>query len=259
MVPSERRRRILQAVAERRSVTVGELSGLFDVSPITLRRDLDRLAEENLVERVHGGAMSREAIAVAPRASDQPPRLSEAQRAIGLEAAQRVRDGDYLVLESGSTCLAVVPHLGARRRLRVVTSSPRLLTALSAAAKSTASDMEIISCGGTLAVDKDFLLGPHARMFFESCRVDLALCSVTAIDPAAGITADSLAEAEITRIILETCAKKRIGLIVSGKLERTSFARVAAAEILDEIITDSGASPAVIQRYRDKGIRVTVV
>jgi DeoR/GlpR family transcriptional regulator of sugar metabolism len=108
-------------------------------------------------------------------------------------------------------------------------------------------------------VHKDFFLGPHARAFFETCRVDLALLSVTAIDMEAGITADSLTEAEISRIILEKCAKRRIGLIVSRKLQRTSFARVAAAEILDEIITDGGADPAVVARYRERGITVTVV
>jgi DeoR family transcriptional regulator of aga operon len=120
------------------------------------------------------------------------------------------------------------------------------------------ADIELISSGGTLNVHKDFLLGPHARLFFETTRVDLALVSVTAIDLEAGITADSMMEAEISRIILEKCARRRIGLIVSRKLERTSFARVAPAEILEEIITDSSADPAILARYRERGIKVTV-
>ena len=259
LLSSERRRRILEIVAEKRSVTVGELAAVFPVSPITLRRDLDRLAGENLVERVHGGAMARTAIAVAPRASEQSQHLTDAQLAIGREAASRIRDGDYVILESGSTCLAVIPHLAARKNLQVVTVSPRLVTALSSLVEGGGASMEIISSGGILNVHKDFFLGPHARAFFETCRVDLALLSVTAIDMEAGITADSLTEAEISRIILEKCAKRRIGLIVSHKFQRTSFARVAAAEILDEIITDGGADPAVVARYRERGITVTVV
>jgi DeoR/GlpR family transcriptional regulator of sugar metabolism len=259
LLSSERRRRILEIVAEKRSITVVELAALFPVSPITLRRDLDRLAGENLVERVHGGAMARSAIAVAPRASEQYQHLTDAQLAIGKEAAARIRDGDYVILESGSTCLAVVPHLAARKNLQVVTVSPRLVTALSAVAETGRGSMEIISSGGILNVHKDFFLGPHARGFFETCRVDLALLSVTAIDLEAGITADSLTEAEISRIILERCAKRRIGLIVSRKLQRTSFARVAPAEILDEIITDTEADPSVLARYRERGITVTVV
>ena len=164
-----------------------------------------------------------------------------------------------MILESGSTCLAVVPHLSARKNLRVVTVSPRLVAALSALVETDGASMEIISSGGILNVHKDFFLGPHARAFFETCRVDIALLSVTAIDLEAGITADSHTEAEISRIILERCAKKRIGLIVSQKFGRTSFAQVAPAEILDEIITDSGADPAQLTRCREHGIAVTVV
>jgi DeoR family fructose operon transcriptional repressor len=259
LLSSERRRRILSIIAEKRSVTVVELAAMFPVSPITLRRDLDRLAGESLIERVHGGAMARSAIAVAPRASEQYKHLTDAQLAIGKEASARIHDGDYVILESGSTCLAVVPHLSARKNLRVVTISPRLVAALSSLVETDGASMEIISSGGTLNVHKDFFLGPHARTFFEMCRVDIALLSVTAIDLEAGITADSHTEAEISRIILERCAKKRIGLIVSQKFGRTSFARVAPAEILDEIITDSGAAPALLTRCRERGITVTVV
>ena len=260
ILSSERRRRILSVIAEKRSVTVVELAAMFPVSAITLRRDLDRLAADNLLERVHGGAMTRTAIAVAPRASEQYRHLTDAQLGIGREAAARVRDGDYVILESGSTCMAVVPHLAARRNLRVVTVSPRLVTALSALAEAdAAAGMEIISSGGILNAHKDFLLGPHARAFFETCRVDVALLSVTAIDLDAGITADSHTEAEISRIILERCAKRKVGLIVSQKIGRTSFARGAQVEILDEIITDAAADPQVLARYRERGIIVTVV
>ncbi len=258
LMSSERRRRILEVVSEKRSVSVVDLAAVFPVSPITIRRDLDRLAGENRVERVHGGAIARSAIAVAPRASEQYRHLTDAQLAIGREASTRIRDGDYVILESGSTCLAVIPHLSARRSLRVVTASPRLAAALAALVESEGSDMEIISSGGTLNVHKDFLLGPHARSFFESCRVDVALLSVTAIDLEAGISADSMTEAEISRIILEKCARRKVGLIVSRKLERTSFARVAPADILDEIITDSGADPETVEKYREQGIKVTV-
>jgi DeoR family fructose operon transcriptional repressor len=71
LMSSERRRKILETVNARRSVTVLDLADLYPVSAITIRRDLDRLAAEHLIERVHGGAMALAAIAVAPRASEQ--------------------------------------------------------------------------------------------------------------------------------------------------------------------------------------------
>jgi DeoR/GlpR family transcriptional regulator of sugar metabolism len=130
IMSSERRRKILEMVAARRSITVLELAELFPVSAITIRRDLDRLAADRLIERVHGGAMALGAIAVAPRASAWSGRLTGEQMRIGAEAALRVRDGDYLVLESGSTCLAMIPGLGDTKDLRILTVSPRIVAAL---------------------------------------------------------------------------------------------------------------------------------
>jgi len=259
LMSSERRRKILEIVNARRSVTVLDLSELFPVSAITVRRDLDRLAAEHLVERVHGGAMATAAIAVAPRASAQDQRLTDAQLRIGREAAARVRDGDYIVLESGSTCQAVVPGLAGRKDLRVVTVSPRIVAALADLVEKTGTPMEIICSGGILNVYKGFLMGPHSRLLFEETRVDAAFVSVTAVDLEAGITADSMTEAEITRTILTRCARRRIGLVISRKFGRTSFARVAPVEAFDEIITDDGVAPEVAQKFRERGIAVTVV
>jgi DeoR/GlpR family transcriptional regulator of sugar metabolism len=259
LMSSERRRKLLELVNARRSVTVLELAEAFPVSAITIRRDLDRLAAEHLVERVHGGAMALEAIAVAPRASEQHHRLTDEQMRIGREAAGRVRDGDYIVLESGSTCLAVVPGLEEKKDLRVLTVSPRIVTALAELVEKTGVPMEIICSGGTLNVYKNFLMGPHSRILFEDSRVDAAFISPTALDLGAGVTADSMTEAEITRTILTRTARRRIGLVSSRKFGRTSFARIAPADAFDEIITDAGIAPDTAQSFRDRGIRITIV
>ncbi len=83
--------------------------------------------------------------------------------------------------------------------------------------------------------------------------------SVTAIDLEAGVTADSAYEAEITKTILEKCAKKRIGLIYSSKFEKTSFVKVTTADIFDEIITDTNLSRNIIDAYTDAGIKIIPV
>ncbi len=232
---------------------------MFPVSAITIRRDLDRLSEEHLIRRVHGGAVALSAIVVAPRASYQATHLTEAQKRIGREAAKRISDGDLLILESGSTCQAVIPHLAEKKNLRIVTVSARIVMLLSDLAERQQPSMEIISSGGSLSVFKDFMMGPHARSLFDSLRVDLSLHSVTAIDLEAGVTADSLGEAEISRTILERSAKRKIGLIVAGKFQTTSFIRVAPAQVFDEIITDSSLDEGIIRRYREQGIQLTVV
>jgi DeoR family fructose operon transcriptional repressor len=259
LMSSERRRKILTMVNDRRSITVLELAELYPVSAITIRRDLDRLAAEHLIERVHGGAMALSAIAVAPRASEQYHRLSDEQLRIGREAAQRVRDGDYVVLESGSTCLAVVPSLADKRDLHILTVSPRIVAALADLVEKNGAAMEIVCSGGTLNVYKNFLMGPHSRGLFEESRVDIAFVSPTAVDLEAGITADSMTEAEITRTILLKSARRKVGLVQSRKFDRTSFAHIAPVGAFDEIITDHGISPETAERFKSRGIRITIV
>jgi DeoR/GlpR family transcriptional regulator of sugar metabolism len=246
-------------VNERRSITVLDLAELYPVSAITIRRDLDRLADEHLIERVHGGAMALSAIAVAPRASGQYQRLSDEQLRIGREAAQRVRDGDYVILESGSTCLAVVPGLAEKHDLHVLTVSPRIVMALADLVEKTRATIEIVCSGGTLNVYKNFLMGPHSRKLFEESHVDVAFLSPTAIDLEAGVTADSMTEAEITRTILLTSARRKIALVLSRKFDRTSFAHIAPVEAFDEIITDTGIPAGTVERFGNLGIRITIV
>jgi DeoR/GlpR family transcriptional regulator of sugar metabolism len=121
------------------------------------------------------------------------------------------------------------------------------------------NDFEIISSGGVLHVYQNILSGPHTRIMFENIRVDMAFISATAIDVEAGITADSVYEAEITRTILEKCSKKNIGLIYSSKFGKTSFVKVSSIDILDEIITDTEVDQSVLDIYAERGITITRV
>ncbi len=259
ILSSERRQRILEIVNQKRSISVDDLARYFPVSTITIRRDLDRLAEENLLRRVHGGAMALSNIVIAPKAAELSANITEEQKRIGKEASARIADGDFIIIESGSTCLALVRNLTGKKRLKVVSVSPRIVMALADISEKCGNDFEIVSSGGILNTYKNFFFGPHARHLFEGIKVNIAFISVTAIDLEAGITADNAYEAEITRAILEKCAKKRIGLIYSSKFEKTSFIKVSSAEIFDEIITGTDLNRDIINAYTDAGIKLTPV
>ena len=259
LLSTDRRMRILEIVNQRRSISVEDLAKLFPVSTITIRRDLDRLAEEKLLKRVHGGAMALSNIVTAPRASELFANITETQQRIGREASLRITDGDFIIIESGSTCIALVEHLYDKKRLKVVTVSPRIVMMLAEMSEEYGNDFELISSGGLLNINKNFFFGPHARTLFENIKVDIAFVSVTAISSEAGITADSAYEAEISKTILEKCARLRVGLIYASKFEKTSFVKVAAADIFDEIITDSSLDQGVVDLYRNLGLKITVV
>lgn len=255
----ERRQRILDIVNRERTVSVDQVAEHFPVAEITIRRDLDKLAEEGLIKRVHGGAAAVTNIVVAPKASDLEKNINEERRLIGREAAKRIHNGDYLYIEAGSTCYALAQSLTEKKNLKIVTVSPVLLMVLSEVSETNRGDFEIISAGGSFNVYKHFLLGSHTRSFLENIRVDIALVSVTAIDLEAGITADSLEEAEISRTVLTRSSKRNIGLVVSGKFNTTSFVKVADAQVFEEIITDRGIDPATMERFQDQGIKITAV
>ncbi len=255
----ERRQRILELINREKTVTVDRVVEDFSVAAITIRRDLDKLAEQGLIKRIYGGAAALSNIVVAPKASDITVNIDEERKRIAVEAAERIQDGDYIYIEAGRSCYALTRALGNKKNLKIVTVSPALVMALSEISEANGGNFEIISSGGSFNAYKHFLQGPHARQFFENIQVDTAFVSVTAIDVKAGITADSLEEAEISRTVLTKSSKRNIGLLTSEKFNTTSFVKVADVAVFEEIITDDGVSSGTVERFQDLGINMTIV
>jgi len=254
----DRRRKILEAVNRRKSVTIDSLAGTFGVSRMTVIRDLGRLETEGLLKRVHGGAVSLAHIVVAPPASAAMRALTDEQKRIALEASRRVADGDFLILESGSTCLALAERLFEKDKLKIATASPIIATRLAEIAESYNRRFEIILAGGILNASKDFVMGPTAVQMFEHINVDIAFLSATAIDPESGITADDVNESAVSRTILERCGRKKIGLIRSEKFNKSSFYKVADISVFNEIITDTGLDRKTVREFSSRGIKMTL-
>jgi DeoR/GlpR family transcriptional regulator of sugar metabolism len=254
----DRRRQILQVINRKKSVSVDFLCDTFPVSRMTISRDLERLEQDGLLKRVHGGAVSLAQIVVAPRMSRSAKALTEEQRRIGREAAKRVSNGDFLILESGSTCLALAENLSAKDNLRIATASPMIAMRLAEIVEDFNRKFEIMLVGGILNVYKNFVLGPTAVETFGRLKVDVAFLSVTAIDPTDGITADELDESAVSRVILEKCGKKTVGLISSAKFNNTSFYKVADVTAFDEIITDKSLDEQTRKKFADCGVLITL-
>jgi len=250
----DRRKKILEIVNTNKSVTVDALAELLPVSKMTISRDLDKLEEEGLLKKVRGGAVSLSHIVTAPRASHAYKSLSEEQKRIGREAAKLISNGDYIIIESGSTCSALVDNLIEKNRLKVVTASPLIAMRLAEISEQYDKDFEIFLSGGLLNVYKSFLLGPAAVETFQNIKVDIAFLSVTAVDLDAGITADDVNESAVTKVILENCAKKNVGLITASKFNKTSFIKVAEAAVFDQIYTGNELDHHIVNQFSRAGI-----
>jgi DeoR family fructose operon transcriptional repressor len=254
----DRRKQILERVNHRKSISIESLAGAFGVSRMTVIRDLGRLETEGLLKRVRGGAVSLAHIVVAPPASASMRALSEEQKRIAEEASRRVANGDFLILESGSTCLALAERLAEKDNLKIATASPVIATRLAEIAESCNRRFEILLAGGILSISKNFVLGPTAVQMFEHINVDVAFLSATAIDFESGITADDVNESAVSRTILERCGRKKIGIIRSVKFNKTSFYKVADITAFNEIITDKGLDRKTVQRFAGRGVKMTL-
>jgi DeoR/GlpR family transcriptional regulator of sugar metabolism len=254
----DRRRKILGIVNHRKSVTVDSLLKALPVSRMTISRDLEALETAGLLKRVRGGAVALSHIVVAPRASGSVRALTDQQMRIGREASRRVENGDFIIIESGSTCMALVEHLRDKSNLKIATASPMIAMRLAEIEEQYHRGLEIIVSGGVLDVYKNFLLGPPALQMFENMNVDIAFVSVTAIDSEMGVTADDMGESSISRVVLEKCGRKTIGLIISSKFNKVSFYKVTDIARFDEIITDSGLDRETEARFARAGVVMTL-
>lgn len=254
----DRRKKILEIVNGEKSVTIDTLVDAFPVSRMTISRDLEKLENDGLLKRVLGGAVALSHIVTSPRASVASRELTDEQKRIGREAAKRVSDGDFIIIESGSTNLALVDNLYDKNNLKIVTASPMIAMRLAELAELHDRNFEIIVSGGILNIYKHFLLGPTSTQLFEQIRVDIAFVSVTAIDIDSGVTADDVNESAVSKIIMEKCGRKTVGLITSAKFNQASFYKVAEATVFDEIITDKELDLETKKRFEQEGIVLTL-
>ncbi len=232
---TDRLRQITDAVREAGRIGVAELAGLTGASEMTIRRDLETLATQGVLERYRGGARSLllrgEEPPFALRAQEGP----EAKRRIAAEVAGLISDGESVVVDSGTTCLEVARVL-AHRRVTVMPLSLHAVNALSGA-----PDVTLLVPGGRPRPGELALTGPLTTASLAALRFDTAVvgcCGLTATD---GLTAYDLADAEVKRAAIAS-ARRVIAVAGAAKLSRTALAFVAPATALHAVVTD-GAAP----------------
>ena len=254
----QRRERLAGLVADRGFARVVDLARTLDVSEVTVRTDLAALEAEGRLTRVHGGAMPRGLVAERESSLEQSrTRLTRAKQAIAAETATRVRSGESMLLDVGSTTLAVAHALVARRDLSEVVIVTNGL-AIALALEPAIPRFTVVVTGGTVRSLQHSLVNPLATTLLDDVRVDLAVLGATGIDAEAGATNVNLPEAEVKRRMVASAAR-RVLAADSSKLGQVHLGRVAALDELDELITDDRATTAQVDPLRRAGLRVTTV
>jgi DeoR/GlpR family transcriptional regulator of sugar metabolism len=247
---TERRYNILQRINQQSRITVSEVCDQFAVSQATARRDLETLAGNGKVQRVHGGAIAIEkAPPEMPMLQRQVEQMGEKQR-IGALAASRVKDGEAIFLGSGTTVLEVARNLIDHRLLTVITNSLPVVMLL-----SEYSNITIICIGGYLRASELSLIGHIAEQELAEVHADRVFIGVRAINISQGLTNDYLPETLTDRAIL-TIGKENIVVADHTKFNRTSTVRLVPISQIHTLITGVETSEEIINEIVMNHIQV---
>ena len=246
----ERQQCLLRFIEQRQRITVNQIRDEFSVSVATARRDLEVLADQGKVKRVHGGAIA------VRRAAPEPPILQRtAEQAgdkarIGRAAADLIRDGETVFLGSGTTVLEVAHNLHARKDLTVITNSLLVINAL-----ANAPDITVVGLGGVLRHSEMSLIGHLAEQALSELRADTVIIGIRAIDAEQGLTNDYLPETMTDRAILKI-GREVIVVADHTKCGSVSTAFVAPLSAIHTLVTDASAPAEFVRAVSAQGVRV---
>ncbi|MFK4089117.1 DeoR/GlpR family DNA-binding transcription regulator [Kribbella sp. NPDC020789] len=234
MRSAERHQTIIDRLRGGNRISVQELVEATESSDMTIRRDLDFLAAQGVLKRVHGGAVPAMPTGVEPPYSLRTQEAVAAKRAIARAAVAHLADGETIVLDSGTTALEVA-RLLQQRAVTVMPLSLRVAQELADAPR-----VRLLVPGGEARKGELSLIGPLTVASLRALRFDVAVLSPCAFSLEAGLTAFDLGDAEVKQAALSVAARS-IVLADGAKWDRAALAYVCPAERPDLIITDPSA------------------
>ena len=253
LYPEERRQEILNQVSRQGRASVLELSQQFGVSEVTIRADLQSLAEQNLVVRTHGGAVppgrGLHDLSLSIRLQQQ---VAEKNR-IGEAGAAMVSNGDAIVLDTSSTALAIAQRLRHHRDLTIITNGLAIAQAM-----LDAPGVSVVMPGGTLRRETASLIGVDGLEMLQKFNIQKGFFGAHGISLPEGLTDVSADEAEVKRPLAAMC-RQVIAVLDATKWGRVGLASFANLEDIGCIVTDRHAPADLVEQVRALGIEVILV
>jgi DeoR/GlpR family transcriptional regulator of sugar metabolism len=249
---TDRQLQILQLVERQKRISVAELCARFDVSEATARRDLESLASQGKLQRVHGGAI------VLTQAPPEQPILqrqneqSDQKIRIGQAAAALVQPGETVFLGSGTTVLEVARALRGRQNLTVLTNSLPVVNVLAGAEGIT-----VICLGGMLRESELSFIGHITEQALAEVRADKVFMGTRAVSLEYGLTHEYLPETMTDRAILKA-GKEIIVLADHTKFGRAATVRLAPLESIHTIVTDRQTTRDFLEAVQERGLNIVV-
>jgi DeoR family transcriptional regulator of aga operon len=242
---SQRYRVILDELEKKSYVSVQDLSELLGVSEVTIRKDLKELESKNLLIRDHGGANAVSSL-IDDRHIDEKEKIANA-------AIQLLNKNDRIIIASGTTLLYFARKIPMTEPLTVITSSVKVSLTL-----CYNPNVEIIQLGGFMRKSSASVIGPYTEDILRELMCNKLFIGVDGIGIDFGLTTSNLGEAHLNQYMLDA-AKEVIVLSDSSKFGKQGFGKICDIDRVHHIITDKEAPQHVLQIFREKGIKVTIV
>jgi DeoR family transcriptional regulator of aga operon len=253
MLIEERRQYIVGLAQKHGRVLVEELSESLGISRITIRKDLDYLQGQGLLLRTHGGALLPGTGALSdPSLQEKERRHSPEKQRIAAAAVNLVKEGQCILLDSGTTTTAIARALKRFSHLTIITN------AVNVAAELSGTDFEVILTGGSLRKNSFSLVGPLAEDMLQEMHADILFLGVDGFDLEVGLTTPNVMESRVNRAMVKASSLV-VAVCDSTKFNRRSLSKIVDATAIHHVITDSGLPAQTADALRSAGIKLTLV
>lgn len=249
----ERRNAILEVVRSEGRVSVKDLSRRFSKSEVTIRQDLNDLKTLGLIRRAHGGALPVVEVAVESSILERSKVAHDEKQRIGVAAAAMIKDGETIVLDSGTTTQEIARNIKTRQGLRVITNGVNIAVELAGL-----RDLQIIMLGGVLREDSFSIVGHVAEEMLQEFAADKLFFGAAGCDPNFGPSTPTIEEARVNQAMARI-ARQRILVADSSKFEKRTLCRILPLTNVQTVITDTNLRDSLQRELRDMGIELILV
>ncbi|MDY6875425.1 MAG: DeoR/GlpR family DNA-binding transcription regulator [Chloroflexota bacterium] len=252
LIPAQRRERIREYLEVFQVVRSVDLCNTLGVSEATIRRDLEWLENEGVLERTHGGAIRSQWMRFEPEYAHRAQIHSEEKRRIGALAATLIEDGDVVFINSGTTTTQLISHICSDVDATVITNN------MSAALEIGETGFELILLGGSFQPRSNSVAGRFAIDNLNQVYADKAFIGVDGISLKYGCTMPANAEAEVVHLMLKRTCGPIVMVADHSKWGVVSNFEVATLDQIRRLVTDDGLAPAARAELEARSVEILI-
>ncbi|ROR30603.1 DeoR family transcriptional regulator [Mobilisporobacter senegalensis] len=248
MLAAERHLKIIEIISETGSAQVEQLSKILDVSPMTIRRDLEKLQEGNMIERCHGGAVMKQEVNYFEKRKTHPGEKVK----IAQKSADYVKNGDTIFLDAGTTTYEIAKLIKNMQDLTVITNDIEIASLLKN------SDVELLVCGGNMQKSTGGMYGLFANQMMENVRLNIGFFGAASIDENFNVLTPTMDKVSFKRLVLKNCQRSFL-VVDDSKFNRKALLKINNFKDYTGVITNKIFTRKELKSLDELGIRMITV